>query len=77
MNKLECSIEFIVVYIFINYFVCRSSKANDVEKIVYGSEVPVLDGEKLSLRSLVCLKVGVFTKCVKVCVLQFQSKCMS
>ncbi|XP_041995547.1 beta-fructofuranosidase, soluble isoenzyme I-like [Salvia splendens] len=31
----------------------RSSKANDVEKIVYGSEVPVLDGERLSLRSLV------------------------
>ncbi|KAL1558869.1 Beta-fructofuranosidase, soluble isoenzyme I [Salvia divinorum] len=31
----------------------RSSKANDVEKIVYGSEVPVVDGEKLSLRSLV------------------------
>ncbi|KAH6804163.1 Glycosyl hydrolases family 32 protein [Perilla frutescens var. frutescens] len=31
----------------------RSSKASDVDKIVYGSEVPVLDGEKLSIRSLV------------------------
>ncbi|XP_057798357.1 beta-fructofuranosidase, soluble isoenzyme I-like isoform X3 [Salvia miltiorrhiza] len=31
----------------------RSSKASDVGKIVYGSQVPVLDGEKLSLRSLV------------------------
>lgn len=59
----------------INYIVCRSSKANDVEKIVYGSEVPVLDGEKLSLRSLVCLKVGVFTKCVNVCVLQMHPHC--
>ncbi|KAG8381496.1 hypothetical protein BUALT_Bualt06G0127900 [Buddleja alternifolia] len=31
----------------------RSSQAADVEKIVYGSKVPVLDGEKLSIRSLV------------------------
>ncbi|KAL6509439.1 Beta-fructofuranosidase, soluble isoenzyme I [Orobanche gracilis] len=31
----------------------RSSKAVDVDKIVYGSKVPVLDGEKLSIRSLV------------------------
>ncbi|KAH6755811.1 Glycosyl hydrolases family 32 protein [Perilla frutescens var. hirtella] len=31
----------------------RSSRASDVDKIVYGSEVPVLDGEKLSIRSLV------------------------
>ncbi|XP_051121661.1 acid beta-fructofuranosidase-like [Andrographis paniculata] len=31
----------------------RSSKAPDVEKVVYGSKVPVLDGEKLTLRSLV------------------------
>ncbi|CAA0834590.1 Acid beta-fructofuranosidase 4- vacuolar [Striga hermonthica] len=31
----------------------RSSKAGDVEKIVYGSKVPVLNGEKLSIRSLV------------------------
>ncbi|XP_060958641.1 acid beta-fructofuranosidase 1, vacuolar-like isoform X2 [Cannabis sativa] len=31
----------------------RSSKANGVFKQVYGSEVPVLDGEKLSMRVLV------------------------
>nr|ADF27779.1 soluble acid invertase 1 [Phelipanche ramosa] len=31
----------------------RSSEAADVDKIVYGSKVPVLDGEKLSIRSLV------------------------
>ncbi|KAK6132179.1 hypothetical protein DH2020_034080 [Rehmannia glutinosa] len=31
----------------------RSSKASDVDKIVYGSKVPMLDGEKLSIRSLV------------------------
>ncbi|KAI3458286.1 hypothetical protein Pfo_014949 [Paulownia fortunei] len=31
----------------------RSSKASDVDKIVYGSKVPVLHGEKLSIRSLV------------------------
>ncbi|GFP88262.1 beta-fructofuranosidase soluble isoenzyme i [Phtheirospermum japonicum] len=31
----------------------RSSKASDVDKIIYGSKVPVLDGEKLSIRSLV------------------------
>nr|AJW82912.1 acid invertase [Dimocarpus longan] len=31
----------------------RSSQANDVNKIIYGSFVPVLDGEKLSLRILV------------------------
>nr|AFV59228.1 vacuolar invertase CvINV [Elsholtzia haichowensis] len=31
----------------------RSSIASDVDKIVYGSTVPVLDGEKLSIRSLV------------------------
>ncbi|CAI9762354.1 unnamed protein product [Fraxinus pennsylvanica] len=31
----------------------RSSLAPDVEKVVYGSKVPVLDGEKYSLRSLV------------------------
>ncbi|RWW11283.1 hypothetical protein GW17_00025116 [Ensete ventricosum] len=32
---------------------CRSSKANDIVKRVVGSTVPVLDGEKLSLRILV------------------------
>lgn len=32
---------------------CRSSVAPDVEKIVYGSSVPVLDGEKFTIRSLV------------------------
>lgn len=31
----------------------RSSKANDIVKRVYGSAVPVLDGEKLSVRILV------------------------
>ncbi|KAL3837893.1 hypothetical protein ACJIZ3_022484 [Penstemon smallii] len=31
----------------------RSSKAPDVDKIVYGSTVPVLDGEKFTIRSLV------------------------
>ncbi|CAI9093775.1 OLC1v1029346C1 [Oldenlandia corymbosa var. corymbosa] len=31
----------------------RSSKANDVRKTIYGSTVPVLDGEKLSMRILV------------------------
>ncbi|KZV14483.1 acid beta-fructofuranosidase-like [Dorcoceras hygrometricum] len=31
----------------------RSSVSQDVDKIVYGSKVPVLDGEKLSIRSLV------------------------
>ncbi|XP_058104576.1 beta-fructofuranosidase, soluble isoenzyme I-like [Magnolia sinica] len=31
----------------------RSSKANDIVKRVYGSTVPVLDGEKLSVRILV------------------------
>ncbi|KAL8049851.1 hypothetical protein ABFX02_06G046200 [Erythranthe guttata] len=31
----------------------RSSKAADVDKLVYGSTVPVLHGEKLSIRSLV------------------------
>ncbi|KAK4480612.1 hypothetical protein RD792_013690 [Penstemon davidsonii] len=31
----------------------RSSEASDVDKIVYGSTVPVLDGEKLTIRSLV------------------------
>lgn len=31
----------------------RSSKANDIVKRVVGSTVPVLDGEKLSLRILV------------------------
>ncbi|XP_022855923.1 acid beta-fructofuranosidase-like [Olea europaea var. sylvestris] len=31
----------------------RSSEASDVAKVVYGSKVPVLDGEKYSLRSLV------------------------
>ncbi|KAL3647462.1 Beta-fructofuranosidase, soluble isoenzyme I [Castilleja foliolosa] len=31
----------------------RSSKASDVDKVVYGSKVPVLDGEKLTIRSLV------------------------
>ncbi|XP_024027887.1 acid beta-fructofuranosidase 1, vacuolar [Morus notabilis] len=31
----------------------RSSKATDVFKLVYGSPVPVLDGEKLSMRVLV------------------------
>lgn len=33
---------------------CRSSEAPDVEETVYGSKVPVLDGEKLSMRTLVC-----------------------
>ncbi|KAF8379263.1 hypothetical protein HHK36_028696 [Tetracentron sinense] len=41
----------------LNTFFCaddsRSSKANDVGKQVYGSTVPVLDGEKLSVRILV------------------------
>jgi len=32
---------------------CRSSAANDVTKSIYGSTVPVLDGEKLSVRILV------------------------
>ncbi|MQM18958.1 hypothetical protein Taro_051960 [Colocasia esculenta] len=32
---------------------CRSSKANDLVKRIYGSTVPVLDGEKLFLRILV------------------------
>jgi hypothetical protein len=32
----------------------RSSKANDLVKAVYGSIVPVLDGEDLSVRILVC-----------------------
>ncbi|XP_043723686.1 beta-fructofuranosidase, soluble isoenzyme I-like [Telopea speciosissima] len=31
----------------------RSTEANDVGKLVYGSTVPVLDGEKLSMRLLV------------------------
>ncbi|CAI9780538.1 unnamed protein product [Fraxinus pennsylvanica] len=31
----------------------RSSKAPDVDRVVHGSKVPVLDGEKYSLRSLV------------------------
>ncbi|KAL8539585.1 hypothetical protein ACS0TY_001263 [Phlomoides rotata] len=31
----------------------RSSKASDVEKIVYGSTVPVVEGEKYTIRSLV------------------------
>lgn len=34
-------------------FVYRSSKATDVDNAIYGSIVPVLDGEKLSLRILV------------------------
>ncbi|EPS61897.1 soluble acid invertase 1, partial [Genlisea aurea] len=33
--------------------VLRSSTASDVHKLVYGSSVPVLDGEKLTLRLLV------------------------
>lgn len=31
----------------------RSSRASDVDKVIYGSTVPVLDGEKLSIRILV------------------------
>lgn len=41
---------------FVNFFCAdqsRSSKASDVDKSVYGSTVPVLDGEKLSMRLLV------------------------
>lgn len=34
---------------------CRSSKAPDVEKRVYGSKVPVFSDEKLSMRVLVSL----------------------
>lgn len=40
--------------IITTYFWCRSSKAPEVDRVVYGSKVPVLDGEKYSLRSLVC-----------------------
>lgn len=36
------------------FLLCRSSNANDINKRIYGGSVPVLDGETLSLRSLVC-----------------------
>jgi hypothetical protein len=35
--------------------ISRSSKANDLVKKVYGSVVPVLNGENLSVRILVSL----------------------
>lgn len=34
-------------------FLVRSSMAKDVDKSIYGSTVPVLKGEKLSMRILV------------------------
>lgn len=36
-----------------NIVVARSSIAKDVDKSIYGSTVPVLEGEKLSMRILV------------------------
>lgn len=46
-----------IFYVFVSYrnvVKCRSSEAADVDKIVYGSKVPVVDGEKFTIRSLVC-----------------------
>ncbi|KAL8192795.1 hypothetical protein R6Q57_027243 [Mikania cordata] len=34
-------------------YVCRSSTASDVTKLIYGSSVPVLPGENYSMRLLV------------------------
>lgn len=39
----------------------RSSLANDVDKRIFGSTVPVIKGEKLSMRILVKLKHWFFT----------------
>ena len=44
---------------FKSCFFFRSSKANDLVKRVYGSLVPVLDGENLSIRILVSLSSNV------------------
>lgn len=41
---------------------CRSSKANDIVKRVYGSIVPVLEGENLSLRILVSFEFRCYIK---------------
>lgn len=46
-----------IFYVFVsewNVVIRRSSEAADVDKIVYGSKVPVVDGEKFTIRSLVC-----------------------
>lgn len=34
-------------------YICRSSEAGDVDKAIYGSTVPVLKGETLTVRILV------------------------
>lgn len=41
--------------------ICRSSKATDVDKEIYGSKVAVLTGEKLTVRILVSSMSSVTT----------------
>lgn len=44
---------------------CRSSVAGDVDKGIYGSTVPVLNGEKLTVRILVSIHYSIYISSFK------------
>lgn len=47
------TLSYTYIHIIYMYIFFRSSEATDVSKAIYGSSVPVLKGEKLSMRILV------------------------
>lgn len=52
-------IDHTIISAILTMTICRSSEATDVDKQIYGSTVPVLTGEKLTVRILVS---SVFSK---------------